>query len=334
MEMMAVIYATREWRCYLEGQPFTIVTDDQPNTYIDKAANTHTMKRRTRWLHDSGAFNYVWQYKPGKQNMANPISRSPQHFGPLSVLVLPSRQPAGFCGVVVPRSRADRPRKRVRFADEVHGGLRRQRAVAPDGGSDKPRELVPAPPAALDESSNLSEENCVSGSIEDHALVGKFMFAPAEVNHEGDQVLIHIKHSRLAPGLKLKLAPRLLGLFTITKVVGPQSLSYKVALPPPLRRMHAVFHVSSLKTYVTGATRQPPALAQVDAEEANWVVDHISNARRSGARRQYLVHWMDGGESWEDEAIMQAVRNTLDRRWLPRSITVCACWSRDLYWEA
>ena len=642
MEMMAVIYAIREWRCYLEGQPFTIITDHQPNTYLDKAANTHTMKRRARWLHESGAFDYVWQYKPGKQNIADPISRAPQHFGSLSVLVPPSRQPAGFCGAVTTRSRAERPRKRVRFADEVHGGLRRQRAVAPNGGSGKPGELVPAPRAVLDESTNLSEENYVSGSMEDHALVGKFMVAgfmqrlrkaygktnqltderlnilglrrddsgmlwtknerlyipdgsnlreqcisavhdhpmgghygvartrakvkevfhwqgidrdveryvhqcdsclrvkaprrkkqgelhplsiperrwesvsvdlitdlpktakgfdtivvvvdrlskmvhivastksvtaegmarifeqnvfklhgipqeivsdrdvrfqaqfwqeycaslgiklrmstakhpqtdgqtenangvledtlrhyvgplqndwddrlavaefamnsavnastkatpfmlnygqqpdtpvvaalrgmnpkvspfvgkwkeqlamarkcltvakerqkhfadkhrrPAEVYHEGDQVLIHMKHFRLAPGLKLKLAPRFLGPFTITKVVGPQNLSYKVALPPPLHRMHDVFHVSSLKKYVTGATRQPPALAQVDAEEANWVVDHISNARGSGARRQYLVHWMGGGETWEDEAFMQNHRGVIEAYW-------------------
>jgi len=138
---------------------------------------------------------------------------------------------------------------------------------------------------------------------------------PAEVYHEGDQVLIHMKHFRLAPGLKLKLAPRFLGPFTITKVVGPQNLSYKVALPPPLHRMHDVFHVSSLKKYVTGATRQPPALAQVDAEEANWVVDHISNARGSGARRQYLVHWMGGGETWEDEAFMQNHRGVIEAYW-------------------
>ena len=111
MEMMSVIYAIREWRCYLEGQPFTIVTDHQPNTYLDKAANTHTMKRMARWLHESGAFDYVWQYKPGKQNIADPISRAPQHFGSLSVLVPPSRQPAGFCGAVTTRSRAEQPRR-------------------------------------------------------------------------------------------------------------------------------------------------------------------------------------------------------------------------------
>ena len=33
VEMLAVICTLREWRCYLEGARFTIVTDHQPNTY-------------------------------------------------------------------------------------------------------------------------------------------------------------------------------------------------------------------------------------------------------------------------------------------------------------
>ena len=82
IEMLAVIYALREWRCYLEGQiePFVIETDHQPNTYVDQSTNQHTLKRRARWLYESSAFNYVWQYRPGTSNVADPLSRAPQHF--------------------------------------------------------------------------------------------------------------------------------------------------------------------------------------------------------------------------------------------------------------
>jgi hypothetical protein len=80
VEMMAVIYALREWRCYLEGQPFVIVTDHQPNTYVDESTNPHTLKRRARWLYETSAYDYNWQYKPGCINIADPLSRSPQHF--------------------------------------------------------------------------------------------------------------------------------------------------------------------------------------------------------------------------------------------------------------
>ena len=43
IEMLAVICVLREWRCYLEGAKFTIVTDHQPNTYLDVASSAHTL---------------------------------------------------------------------------------------------------------------------------------------------------------------------------------------------------------------------------------------------------------------------------------------------------
>ena len=67
------------WRCYLEGRPFTIVTDHKPNTYLDESTNPHTLKRRARWLDISCAFQYEWVYRPGRINVADPISRAPQH---------------------------------------------------------------------------------------------------------------------------------------------------------------------------------------------------------------------------------------------------------------
>ena len=97
MEIMAVTHAFCEWWCYLEGQQFTMIPDHQPNTYLDKATIFQAMKRRARWLHELGAFDYVWQYKLGKQNIPGPISRAPHHFALLSVLIPPLRKPGVFC---------------------------------------------------------------------------------------------------------------------------------------------------------------------------------------------------------------------------------------------
>ena len=80
IEMLSVIDALKEWRCYLEGAPFTIVTDHEPNTYLDKATNPHTVKRRGRWLAASCGFDYTWVYRPGRMNVADPISRAPHLF--------------------------------------------------------------------------------------------------------------------------------------------------------------------------------------------------------------------------------------------------------------
>jgi hypothetical protein len=46
-------------------------------------------------------------------------------------------------------------------------------------------------------------------------------------------------------GLKGKLTPRFIGPFRILQRVGP--VAYKVDLPPPLAKVHDVFHVSLLR---------------------------------------------------------------------------------------
>jgi hypothetical protein len=57
---------------------------------------------------------------------------------------------------------------------------------------------------------------------------------PAEALKVGDKVLISMKHFELVPDVSLKLAPRFIGPFAITEVIGPNNLSYRVELPPPL----------------------------------------------------------------------------------------------------
>ena len=638
MEMMAVIYALREWRCYLEGQRFVIVTDHQPNTYLDTATSTHTMKRRARWLQESESFDYVWQYKPGKRNMADPLSRAPQHFGMLCVLVPPASVSAKLCVSGVKR----KVRPISRFATEQYAERMNRRSGSHGGGSAARKQSPESPSQVRRASGTVHDLPETAGSVEDHALVGKFIvqsfmtrlraaynkmesfssdrlkalgmlrdasgmiwtkderlyvpdedalreqciaavhdhpmgghygiartkaqvkqvfhwpgvdkdveayvrqcdsclrvkaprrkaqgelhplqlperrwesvsvdlitdlprtarghdtvvvvvdrlskmvhlvpstktvtaegmarifeenvfrlhgipqdivsdrdvrfqaqfwrefctrlgiklnmstgkhpqtdgqtenangvledtlrhyvgplqndwderlavaeFAmnsavnastratpfmlnygqqpdtpvvaalrginprispfvgkwdeqlalarqslqaaqerqkhyadkrrrPAEVYSVGDQVLVHMKHFRLAPGLKLKLAPRFLGPFTVSEVIGPQHLSYRVLLPPPLHRMHDVFHVSSLKRYVASVTRAPPAVSQVSGEEANWQVDFVSDTRGSGSRRQYLVHWIGGGATWEYAVFMQPHGKEISEYW-------------------
>jgi hypothetical protein len=92
IEMLAVISALKEWRCYLENpkslKPFTLVTDHQPNVYLDTATNAHTVHRRARWLSVSCGYKYNWCYRPGRENVADPISRAPQHFHHLCASVV------------------------------------------------------------------------------------------------------------------------------------------------------------------------------------------------------------------------------------------------------
>jgi hypothetical protein len=80
IEMLGVIGALREWRCYLEGKRFVTVMDHKPNTYLDTASNVHAVKRRARWLEECSGYDYEWQYRAGRMNVADPIPQSPQHF--------------------------------------------------------------------------------------------------------------------------------------------------------------------------------------------------------------------------------------------------------------
>jgi hypothetical protein len=73
-ELFSVISALKEWRCYLEGPQVTLVTDHHPLTALPTA---NLSRRQARWLEYLQRFHITWQYRPGKQNVADPISRNP-----------------------------------------------------------------------------------------------------------------------------------------------------------------------------------------------------------------------------------------------------------------
>ena len=76
-ELLAVIYAVAQWRCYLQGalHDFTLVTDHHPNTYF--ATQPNLTRRQARWSEKLQEYNFQWQYRPGRHNVADPVSRSP-----------------------------------------------------------------------------------------------------------------------------------------------------------------------------------------------------------------------------------------------------------------
>jgi hypothetical protein len=66
----------KEWRCYLEGSEVTLVTDHKPNTYFD--TKTVLSRRMARWVEDLAPFDYKWEHKNGRNNVADPLSRDPR----------------------------------------------------------------------------------------------------------------------------------------------------------------------------------------------------------------------------------------------------------------
>ena len=93
-ELLAVVHAMRTWRCYLEGvsaDMLTVVTGHNPLTYLQ--TQTVLSRRQTRWSEYLQMFTYKWLYRPGKSNVADPLSRSPG----VVAAMLPVAGPESLC---------------------------------------------------------------------------------------------------------------------------------------------------------------------------------------------------------------------------------------------
>ena len=74
-ELLGVVDALRVWRCYLEGVEFDVVTDHCPNTFFQTQPNLS--RRQARWSEFLQRFDFQWRYRPGRTNVADPLSRNP-----------------------------------------------------------------------------------------------------------------------------------------------------------------------------------------------------------------------------------------------------------------
>ena len=83
-ELLAVHCALAEWRCYLEGPELTLVTDHNPLTYLDSQAMLS--RKQARCMEFLSRFNYKWLYRPGRQNVADPVPRNPALFNAITAV--------------------------------------------------------------------------------------------------------------------------------------------------------------------------------------------------------------------------------------------------------
>ena len=71
-ETLAVMHALRVWKTYL-FRPFELITDNQAVSYLQTKKDLS--KRELRWLDFLADFDMSIVHKPGKENVADPISR-------------------------------------------------------------------------------------------------------------------------------------------------------------------------------------------------------------------------------------------------------------------
>jgi hypothetical protein len=72
-ELWAVYQALTVWRCYLEGLKFTVITDHNPLVHIPTQPNLS--RKQARWVEFLQRFDFKWEYRPGRINVADPLSR-------------------------------------------------------------------------------------------------------------------------------------------------------------------------------------------------------------------------------------------------------------------
>ena len=77
-ELLAVYWALLEWRCYLEGTHFKVITDHKPNTFINSKGVFN--RRQACWMEYISRFEFDWEYCPSKVNAADPLSRHPTFY--------------------------------------------------------------------------------------------------------------------------------------------------------------------------------------------------------------------------------------------------------------
>ena len=77
-ELLAIIYALREWRHYLHGNQFTVITDHRSLQYLQ--TQPHLSARQIRWSEFLQQFDFIVTYRAGKENhVADALSRRPDH---------------------------------------------------------------------------------------------------------------------------------------------------------------------------------------------------------------------------------------------------------------
>ncbi|XP_061833361.1 uncharacterized protein [Nerophis lumbriciformis] len=139
---------------------------------------------------------------------------------------------------------------------------------------------------------------------------------PALKYQPGQRVWLSAKDLHLKVTSK-KLAPRFVGPFPITKLVGPAAV--RLRLPRSLRA-YPTFHVSQVKpvkesTMVPPTTSPPPP--EVIEGGAVYKVKRLLAVRNRGRGRQFLVDWEGYGPE--------------ERQWVPSRHIVDPTLIRDFY---
>ena len=74
LELTAIVFALKIWRCYLYGEQFEVFSDHKSLKYLFTQKELNLRQRR--WMEFSEDYDFTLQYHPGKANVvADALSR-------------------------------------------------------------------------------------------------------------------------------------------------------------------------------------------------------------------------------------------------------------------
>ncbi|XP_058478083.1 uncharacterized protein LOC131449256 [Solea solea] len=139
---------------------------------------------------------------------------------------------------------------------------------------------------------------------------------PAPVYKPGQKVWLSTRDLPLQVAAR-KLAPRFVGPFPVSKVIGPSAVRLRL---PRSMRVHPTFHVSRVKpvkeSLMVPAAVPPPPPQMVDGGPV-YSVKALLAVRNRGRGRQFLVDWEGYGPE--------------ERSWVPASFIVDPDLITDFY---
>ena len=233
-EMLAVVHHMHKWRPYLHERHFTVVTDHEPNVWFHSQSRLNP--RQHRWYEALRSYDFTWQYRPGKLNVADPLSRHPA----FSAVILC----ACICAAVT-RSRAHASAEPAAAphapAVPTEGGIASEQLPGPPAPAGMASQQLPEPPAPAsqqDASNSAPAEEASplvapSSPLPDssESAIGKLLVPNSPFNADAQSLLQQIRESYAADPFFSQLDASVHGRLGLSQRDGLYMRAHQVVVP-------------------------------------------------------------------------------------------------------